>query len=545
MCLRAIAPELFRYDFLTSLFINHNDLTILTPEIAKLKHLEVLDASQNHLALLPPELGLLPGLKELYLFDNAITVLPPQLGMLYQLETLGIEGNPLDRDQLSEIQQNGTVALIRALRDTSSAPPPPAKRKWITLTADTGEAEANQDDPDTAHLDRPDERHDTLSVMGYNVLADKLATEQIYGYTPSWALQWRYRKELIVKEIRQLGSDMVCLQEVGMQQYDEFFAPLMHTYGYAGVYYAKSRVKTMRDEEKRRVDGCAVFYKRAKFHLVDKYVIEYGTACLQRNDFRSSEDVYNRVMPRDQVGVICCFEYRGTGAKLIVANTHLHWDPAYSDVKLVQTAMLMDELQQAGRAFCKRKTDVTLPAHATAPSYADGTLVPTVLCGDFNSEPHSGVAEFLSTGRLSGQHTDFLDKTYGDVTAKGLAHSLQLKSSYGAIGELPFTNFTPGYTGVLEYLFYTSDTVEPTALLGPVDPDYAARCVGFPDAHFPSDHIPLAAKYRIRLPASATVVRPDPDSNSDPAPAPGPGSGPSPTPGLGRGSGREREHEGA
>lgn len=505
MRLRALAPELFRYDFLTSLFINHNELTSIAPDIAKLKHLEVLDASHNRLTLLPPELGLLPGLKELYLFDNAITVLPPQLGMLYQLEMLGIEGNPLDREQLSEIQQNGTISLIHSLRDNGEIPPAPQERRWITLPS-------NGDDADDTP--KPTDERESLSIMGYNVLADKLATEAIFGYTPSWALTWDYRKQMIVTEIQQQGADMVCLQEVGMQQYDEFFAPLLHTHGYAGVYYAKSRVKTMRDEEKRRVDGCAVFYKRSKFHLVDKHVIEYGQACLQRDDFRASEDVYNRVMPRDQVGVICCFEYRESGAKLLVANTHLHWDPAYSDVKLVQAAMLMDELQRAADAFCQRKTDVSLAADALAPAYADGNAVPIFLCGDLNSEPSSGVFEYLSTGHLDGQHEDFLAKTYGDITSKGLEHRLQLKSSYGEIGELPFTNFTPGYVGVLEYLFYSVNTVEPKALLGPVDEEYASKCVGFPNAHFPSDHIPLVAKYSIPLPKGTKVVRPKPRSDA-------------------------------
>lgn len=35
--------------------------------------------------------------------------------------------------------------------------------------------------------------------MCYNVLCDKYATRQMYGYCPSWALNWDYRKKVSLK----------------------------------------------------------------------------------------------------------------------------------------------------------------------------------------------------------------------------------------------------------------------------------------------------------------------------------------------------------
>lgn len=35
-----------------------------------------------------------------------------------------------------------------------------------------------------------------FTVMCYNVLCDKYATRQMYGYCPSWALSWEYRKKV-------------------------------------------------------------------------------------------------------------------------------------------------------------------------------------------------------------------------------------------------------------------------------------------------------------------------------------------------------------
>lgn len=48
--------------------------------------------------------------------------------------------------------------------------------------------------------------------MCYNVLCDKYATRQMYGYCPSWALDWEYRKKGILEEIRHYAADIISLQ---------------------------------------------------------------------------------------------------------------------------------------------------------------------------------------------------------------------------------------------------------------------------------------------------------------------------------------------
>lgn len=51
-----------------------------------------------------------------------------------------------------------------------------------------------------------------MTVMCYNVLCDKYATRQMYGYCPSWALTWEYRKKSILAEIRHYTADIISLQ---------------------------------------------------------------------------------------------------------------------------------------------------------------------------------------------------------------------------------------------------------------------------------------------------------------------------------------------
>jgi len=53
-------------------------------------------------------------------------------------------------------------------------------------------------------------------VMCYNILCDKYCTRQLYGYCPPWALNWEYRKKLILEEVQQYNADIVSLQVVGL-----------------------------------------------------------------------------------------------------------------------------------------------------------------------------------------------------------------------------------------------------------------------------------------------------------------------------------------
>ena len=283
----------------------------------------------------------------------------------------------------------------------------------------------------------------------------------------------------------------------------------------------------------------------SRYKLVEKYLIEFSAVAMQRQDFKKTDDMFNRVLGKDHIAVVCLMENLHTGTRFVIANAHIHWDPAYRDVKLVQVALLLEEIEKIANGFAKypppkptmdgelltpselststpppqadesegpnldavgTAVDGSEPTtdadsqpppnsaqssqpHRSPPTYADGTKIPLIICGDFNSGPDSGVCEILSTGSLPPDHPDFMSHMYGRYTSEGIRHRLGLKNAYAApgAGELQLTNYTPSFQGVIDYVWYSAANVAVTSVLGEVDRGYLEKVVGFPNAHFPSE----------------------------------------------------------
>ncbi|KAA0717287.1 CCR4-NOT transcription complex subunit 6-like [Triplophysa tibetana] len=195
-------------------------------------HLTALHINNNNLSRIPPEIAKLPHLVFLNLSSNKLRSLPAELGNMVTL----------------------------------SPPRTTTPETWVTLK------ERDQMMP---------------TVMCYNVLCDKYATRQLYGYCPSWALNWEYRKRI---------------------------------------------------------------------HYGAETQVEFNQVAMANSE--GSEVMLNRVMTKDNIGVAVLLEVEdelfANGLKelpppekqlLLVANAHMHWDPEYSDVKLIQTMMFLSELR--------------------------------------------------------------------------------------------------------------------------------------------------------------------------------------------------------
>ncbi|WVR09629.1 glucose-repressible alcohol dehydrogenase transcriptional effector [Kwoniella sp. DSM 27419] len=488
--LKTLSLGLFSFTHITSLYINHNSLSTIPSAIASLRHLTCLDATANEITSIPPELGVLCKLKELLLFDNRLTTLPFELGTLYQLETLGIDGNPLDERLRKVLAEEGTSGLITHMRDNCPVGPEPPERQWIEIEPD---------------VSSPSEgKQESFTVLTYNILCAQFAPGTTYSYTPNWALDWQYRKQAILSEIVQASADVVCLQEIDCEQYADFFLPQLKQHGYEGQHYPRSRARTMSADEQKVVDGCATFWKDERFQLVETQVVEFNQLAIAKTDMRT-EDMFNRVMSRDNIAVVAALEFRISGARLLVANSHIYWDHRYRDVKLVQIGMLMEELEKIAENFsrlpAKLSSDPEYNLGRGPPKYdrmEKGRDIPLILCVDLNSLSGSAVYDYLSSGEIAGNHEDFMSHVYGPYTNKGLRHRLGLRSSCASFGEMRMTNHTPTFAAAIDYIFYTPKSMKVTSVLGDVDREYLDKTVGFPNAHFPSDHIPVFAQFRLK-----------------------------------------------
>jgi hypothetical protein len=96
-----------------------------------------------------------------------------------------------------------------------------------------------------------------IRVMTYNILCKTYADAKQYPYTPQYALDWEYRKRIIINEMtQQYTSDIICLQECEKADYEESFLPALTEAGFTGDYQKRPGVKQ---------DGCAVFFNSQKY----------------------------------------------------------------------------------------------------------------------------------------------------------------------------------------------------------------------------------------------------------------------------------------
>ncbi len=315
-----------------------------------------------------------------------------------------------------------------------------------------------------------------------------------------------------------------------MESFNEYFRVQLAYNDYKGVFWPKSRARTMAEKEAKLVDGCATFFKGSKYVLLDKQIIDFANTAINRPDMKGEHDIFNRVMPRDDIAVVTFFENRLSGSRCIVVNAHIFWNPSYRDVKLVQVAILMEQISKLADRYAKflpctdkvafRLSDQDHESNSVSPEeapaepgpsleYSSGSQIPLIISGDFNSTAGSGVYDLLAHGTLPNTHSDLANRGYGNFTRDGMTHPFSLKSSYANVGELSFTNYTPGFTGVIDYIWYSTNALQVTGLLGEVDKDYLQRVPGFPNYHFPSDHLALLAEFLVKSKKERKVVDAD------------------------------------
>lgn len=237
--------------------------------------------------------------------------------------------------------------------------------------------------------------------------------------------------------------------------------------GYHGHFQKKKR--------EHAADGCAIFYQTCRFTLIDVQAFAYN----ERIPADMPEDLRARLSPFSNIALVCIFQNRQSRSqKVRMVTTHLHWDPAFADIKLLQASLLIEWLES---------TNATIP---------------TVIAGDFNSKPGEPVMDYLVRGKvcLSKPKTEHPGESGGEAVpvgpdpaiAKAVASArstspvlmdnlsvaeiesedaknrmnafaiqrqgVKLASAYNT-RDLPFTNKTPDFEGVIDHILYSSGTL--------------------------------------------------------------------------------------
>ncbi|KAM5165537.1 protein angel homolog 2 isoform 2-T3 [Mantella aurantiaca] len=203
-----------------------------------------------------------------------------------------------------------------------------------------------------------------FSVVSYNILSQDLLEDNssLYSHCRRPYLFWNYRLPNILRELEEMNADILCLQEVQENHYQEQIKPSLEARGYLCEYKSRTGAKP---------DGCAICFKSDKFKLMLVKPVEY----FRRNI---------ALLDRDNVGLLLMLQPKMNreAPTICVANTHLLYNPRRGDIKLTQLAILLAEITEIAQT-------------------QEGKFCPIILCGDFNSVPGSPLLRFIKEGNLN------------------------------------------------------------------------------------------------------------------------------------------------
>ena len=205
----------------------------------------------------------------------------------------------------------------------------------------------------------------TLRVVTLNCLSSAYVNHSQLSWCPPEFLSWSHRQESLFDAVRALDPTVLCLQEADhVDEWKGFLEPLGFKMSVA--------IRPTRQE------GCVTAWKANTVELV-------GTHILSFNDLAACNGGDVRFL-RDNVALITRLQSRlgGNQQQVLLANTHLYWNPHRPEVKIAQAEILARTLElMAGSS----RTD------ASASS-------PVCIVGDLNSLPGSDVIKFLELGEV-------------------------------------------------------------------------------------------------------------------------------------------------
>ncbi|XP_067850279.1 nocturnin-like isoform X2 [Heptranchias perlo] len=279
-----------------------------------------------------------------------------------------------------------------------------------------------------------------IKVLQWNILAQALGEwKDNFIKCPREALNWSERKYLILEEILTYRPDILCLQEV--DHYFDTFQPVLSGLGYHSTFFPKPSSPCLDVEHNNGPDGCALFFLRERFELIDSATIRLVARMLQTN----------------QVAIVQTLRCIETSRVFCVAVTHLKACSGWERFRSSQGCDLLQNLE----------------------SITNGAGIPLIVCGDFNAEPTEDVYKQFTKSSLN------LNSAYKLLSEDGQS-------------EPPFTTWKIRPSGeschTLDYIWYSQHAFSVNRLLTlPTEEQIGPNRL--PSFHYPSDHLSLVCEF--------------------------------------------------
>ncbi|XP_030078698.1 nocturnin isoform X3 [Drosophila hydei] len=310
-----------------------------------------------------------------------------------------------------------------------------------------------------------------IRLLQWNILSQTLGQHNDgFVRCPDEALTWQHRKYLIVQEILQNQPDVVCLQEV---DHFKFLQTVLGSQNYAGIFFPKPDSPCLYIEQNNGPDGCAIFYKRDKLHLVG-----YDTRILEVWRVQSN-----------QVAIAARLQLKASGKEFCVCTTHL---------KARHGALLAKLRNEQGRDLIR-----------FVKQFAGES--PLLLCGDFNAEPVEPIyATILGCDlfKLGSAYADMKlerEREWKREQQQPLSHTDSSEDPNELIAqsikrEPPYTTWKIREDGeechTIDYVFYTPQQLKiKNCLEFPAGEQIGKNRT--PSFEYPSDHFSLVCDFEL------------------------------------------------
>ncbi|ORM40641.1 putative phosphodiesterase [Babesia sp. Xinjiang] len=354
-----------------------------------------------------------------------------------------------------------------------------------------------------------------LRVMSFNILSPTYvstdeAIQRFFPYCPREWLDSCYRNPLILREILMVKPHILCVQECATSAYRDYIEPIL-----GSQYHSWLTIKNTTSDE-----GCCIFLQRGIFDILESQSLTF------KEEVRKPE--YREVLARIGVGnwlnynEVTYFNRYHTifqmlclkntlddkNNYLFLANTHLYFHPNGRHIRLLQTYVMLNELERF-KERCAQRYGFDIDTESS-----------TIICGDFNSFKTEGTFHLMANGWVPYNHEDFdfglkyVHEKFNPSQQRAPFHFTRSGTVYYPLEtkerlevenckgyqdaysgrELPFTNYVKTFNGTLDYIFHSKNLKVKRCMPGISEKD-AQEFEGLPSKIYPSDHISIAVDF--------------------------------------------------